>query len=232
MKRFVAVIVVVLVVAGCAGEQAVEASRNIRSHHHGEFDEVVYGGAGSRLWYETTLEGLENRAPNIVRARMMDDAYMQLQFSEVSGRLIIGNNLVSIEIIEVIKGNLTEGEIIRIGEPYFIYQGTLYALHEYLPSIPGQEYIFFLYHQIRESGIPEHIGVFSVLHEERSRYPIPFGRGHESIMDYLDEDSRFCATIQDFSSAVFGLGSYANVDIYMQLWEDVMNAYVLPRLQD
>ena len=243
MKRLAFVIAIALFIAGCSAQQSTgipentqenhrlyrsfeeivashEAPQYIHPHHYGSFNEVVHGSGGIRFRVVPTLEGLEGFAPNIVRGRVMDDAEI---FSRV--------NLVSLEILEVIQGNLTVGETIRIVEQYFIYDGVLFAHSDYLPSIPYQEYIFFLEPQI--PGRAEELAdAFWVADDDRGRYPIPGGLGRASIVQYLGEDGTFCATTQNFNSAIFGLGSHADVDIYMQLWEDVMNAYVLPGLPD
>ena len=253
LSAFVCVLVVATLFAGCAGSLAEEAPdigisymlrqsaldsithsiasipEEPRPHHYGEFDDVWHGHY-SALFYETTLEGLEYRAANIVVGRMKDDATIVLQYSTVFGSVLIGDNLVSFEITEVIKGDLAVGEIIRIGEPYYIYERFLYAWGKYMPSIPGQEYVFFLSAQITESSVPEHIGVFGMVHSERSRFPVPGGFCREAILQYLGDDGRFSADTQDFTSPVFGLGGRADVDVYSSLWEEVMNAYILPTL--
>ena len=231
MKRIALVIAIALLVTGCAGLLAEEPIAEIRPHHYGEFDYIAYG-SGSRLFYETTLEGIERRATNIVIGRMKDDATMVLQFSEQTGTLAIGHNFVSFEITEVIKGDLMVGELIRIGEPYHIYDGFLYAWADYMPSVPNQEYVFILGAQATTAYVPEHIGAFPTVHSERSRFPVPGGFCREAIRRYLGEDGRFSADLQDFTSPVFGLGSRANVVTYSSIWEEVMNKYILPSLLD
>ena len=256
MRRLAVILVVALLATGCAGSIAENSQANLRlyrsfeeiaaaytieyledthTHFHGEFNEVVPGGGASREWDETTREGLEYRARNIVIGRVLNDANIVLQFSEVTGQIIIGGNVVSLEIMQVIKGDLTVGEIIRIGEPYFIYEGVLYAYSDYLPSIPYQEYMFFLGGQITESRVAEYIGVFTQSHGERSRFPMPGPSGPGartlvSVMHYLGDDGTFDSDTQNFGSALFGLGSRANVEVYASLWEEVMNEYVLPTL--
>ena len=234
LKRFAVILAIVLLFSACANPQAAEIPeppQEIRPHHYGEFDYIAYG-AGSVLFYETTLEGLEFRATNIVIGRMKDDSTMWLQFSEEFGHLLIGNNIVSIEITEVIEGDLTVGEIIRIGEPYHIHEGTLFAWGNYMPSIPGQEYVFFLDAQVTASRIPEHMGVFAAIHADRSRFPVPGNFCRETIRRYLDENGRFNADLQDFTSPIFGLGTHANVEVYSSIWEEVMNTYILPTPTD
>ena len=249
MKRLVFVVAIVLLVTGCADSLSENAQKNqrlyqsfeeivashpietsetseeIRPHHYGRFNEVSYSTGGIWLRPPPTLEGRMS-TPYIVRGRMGNDAriiYTEEGFPSV--------NMVSLEVLEVFNGELGVGETIRIVEQYFIEDGVLFTRDNYLPSIPYQEYIFFFGPHIPRRAALE--GAFWVSDGDRGRYPIPGadGRGRAlSITQYLGDDGRFCASTQNFSSAVFGLGSYADVDIYMQLWEDVMNEFVLPTL--
>jgi len=250
MKHIALIVAIVLLVTGCANslsEEALSTQANyqlrqsivdsialmseqtdeeFRPHHYGEFDAVMFSPA-SRAYYETTLKGLEYRATNIVRALMVDDATISLR----EDGAIFGRNFVSINITEVIVGDLTTGETIRIVEPYFIHDGVFYTWDDYMPSIPHQEYIFFLGAQISnhpQGGLFN--GAFWVVHGERSRFPMPSGRTRASVMHYLGDDGRFDSDTQNFGSALFGLGERASVDTYSSLWQEVMNEYVLPTL--
>jgi len=252
MKRLIFVMAVILLFTGCARSQSVEIQENIqvsqrlyrsfeeivashpiettqelRPHHYESFSEVMYSTGGIWLRPPPTLEG-RMPSPNIVRGRMGNDAriiYTEDGFPSV--------NMVSLEVLEVIKGELSVGETIRIVEQYLIRGGVLFSRDDYLPSIPYQEYIFFLETHRTEPTLCGSISAFWVIDGERARFPIPIGRGRAaSLTYYLGEDGRFCASTQNFNSAIFGLGSHANIDIYMQLWEDVMNEFVLPSIPD
>ena len=256
MKRVALILAVIIFLAACATPQAVEIIEStqendrlyrsfeeivatytvetleeIRPHHYGEFDNITFG-AVSREFYETTREGLEYWATNIVRARMMDDATIVFARTDQANpeRITLGYNIVSINIIEVVSGDLTAGQTIRIIEPYFVYNGVLDIWADYMPSVPHQEYVFFLGSQIGENRMEEFIGAYWGIHNERSRFPVPGGRTRASIMQHLGEDGRFSADTQNFESALFGLGRFANVETYMSIWEEVMNEYVLPTL--
>jgi len=252
MKRLAFVIATLIFASGCAGSMSVEtpvipanyelrqsilayialmseeSTEEFRPHHYGDFDSVQYGHV-SRIFVAETFEHLEYVSRNIVRGRMGDDAR---PISERSDGLA-GANIVSLEILEVISGDLEVGETITILEPYFVQGGVLYTSQNYLPSIPYQEYIFFLRPRRTE---PELIaGMFWVSHGERGRYPMPGPSGpgprtQASVMHYLGDDGRFDSGTQNFGSAVFGLGSHANVEVYASIWEEVMNEYVLPTL--
>ena len=244
MKRIALIFAVVIFLAACANPQAVEIpeisqedymlsqnltesktsepaefSMNVRPHHYGSFSGVGYGSAGSLWFYETTLSGLESRASSIVRARMLDDAEIISQFNDRADptQPSISHNVVSIEILEVIKGDLTVGETKRIIEPYYIVDGTFYTWRYYMPSIPHQEYIFFLGSQNTHPEPAALVGTSWVLHGERSRFPVP---------DNAANIHAFSADTLDFNSDIFGLGSGADVEVYMHLWVEVMNEWV------
>jgi len=248
MKRLTLIIAIALFVVGCARslveetpsiqpsyelQQSIpdsialvpeESTSEFRPHHYGEFQDVMRGSvSGITL---TTLEQLENESPNIVMGRMMDDSIMYIRFYDV-GEPALGDNVVSFEISQVIRGNLLTGEVIRLIEPYFIYNGVLDAWASYMPSIPYQDYILFLYEPFILSGAL----TFPLFNGELGRFPLP---SHRTVMQYLGEDGRFDANTQDFTSALFSLHSHANwnVEIYASLWEEVMNAYVLPTLTE
>ena len=202
MKRLAFILAIVWLIAGCG-------NTDVRPHHYGSFDEVVDTPA-SFAFTETTLAGLLYRAENVVRGRMGDDARIVFQFNDYFNpeRPTGGDNLVSLEILEVIQGNLRVGDIITIVEPYSIEDGILYTRDNYLPSIPHQEYFFFLSEQIDSRVRTEAlIGAYWVLHGERSRFPVP-------------------ASGQNLDEIDLAFGSHANVELYMRLWQDVLDAFM------
>lgn len=218
MKRLTTFIIVTLLfLVGCANTQVAESQREVRPHHYGSFNEVAYMST-SLLYYETTLAGLESRTENIVRGRMGNDARVVFQYSELRPNMrITGHNIVSFEVLEVFQGNLSAGDIIRIAEPYYIMDDVLLTHSNYMPSIPNQEYIFFLLNPLT-AEVPEgYEGAFFVVHGERSRFPVPSNASNVQ---------GFSADAQDFAAVEFGLGSYANVEVYMSLWQEVINAYI------
>ena len=230
MKRLVFMIVIALLITGCSAPQAVETQQALEApeiyeipqeatpHHYSNFDRVVYESA-SRIPAEPTLDGISRFATNIVRGRIADDARMGIG---EHGRPAA--NLVSLEILEVVKGELNVGEIITIIEPYIIDNRVLTTWDNYMPSTPNQEYFFFLHPPAtRMNASEEFVGSFWVSQGERGRFPVP---GGQSTMQAFDDTGAFSADTQDFSAAVFGLGSHADVDVYMSLWEEVMNAFM------
>jgi hypothetical protein len=203
---FIALIFAVSLFAFGGSAPAPDVSEPMYGAHHGEFDYVVYMPA-SRFFFETTLEGLERRATNIVRGRIMNDARMVLR---VNGRITTGNNLVSFEIYEVIKGDLSVGDVITISEPYYIVDRRFFTHSNYMPSIPYQEYIFFLSEQRTAPSPPEFVGIFPVIHGDRGRYRVPSGG----------------RAMEAYTASELSVGTAGNFDLYMYLWRAVIEAFV------
>ena len=226
----------VIALAGCTSLSAdTQISGNINPHHYQSLSNKVFMH-GSRTFYETSLEGLKSRSDYIVRGIMGNDAYMRLSFVPNSDppRLSLGSNFVSFEVTEVLYGSLSAGQTITIMEPYFVAPfyildqeqnqdlfhldhvdrsagGVFFSFADYLPSIPYQEYIFFLVNAYF-SGAPEHFrGVFGVAHSERSRFRVP-----NTVFEIE----------QGFSPLESSVGPYANYDVYMSLWNEVIENFV------
>ena len=196
-----------------ANAQAFLQDIRPRPHHYGTFDGVSYGIVNRAFGppRALTLADLEYRTPNIVRGRLLNDAHMVFQFGHEAHPTIVtfGHNVVSLEILEVIKGDLRAGDTIRIREPYYIHHRALFTGSDYLPSTPYIEYIFFLSNVVTGSSVEGLNGAFPTADSERSRFPVLCG-----------------ADAQDFSDTVFGLGTHADVEVYARLWEEVMNAFI------
>ena len=172
----------------------------------------------SYVFFETTLEGLEYRSENVVRGRIAGDFKIISQYTNPFHRTEPSYSCtsVSLEILEVIKGDLRAGDTIRIIEPYVIEKGVLFTTGNYLPSRPGQEYFFFLdglFDRYFDGDVTEEYiefaGHYFVLHDERGRYLVP------------DSGTR----TQDFTRAELSLGE-DSIDLYMRLYEEVVNAYM------
>lgn len=235
MKKIILFVIAIVFFVSCVGVSADENTQEAYHlhHHYQSFSDMVFAPA-SRLFYETTLQGLSARTTHIVRGRMGDDARISLGFSDHEPpRLSTGSNLVSFEILEVLYGDLVVGDTITLVEPYYIVpfdileanrfnvegmdrsgDGVFFTYVNYLPSIPHQEYIFFLTPPFSDDipGIREELlGGFPVVHGERSRFRIP-------------ADTR--ARVEGFDAVELSLSPYVNFDSYMQLWQEVMDAFV------
>ena len=216
-NRLAKVILSLIVIIGIAtpifftncieGNQAGEP----KHAHYGKFDEVIHGSA-SRINMSRNLDELEYWATHIVRGRVGDDSRMALQFNQNEPTWVVhGHNLVSLEILDVIMGDIGTDDYITIIEPFYIVDGTLYTIVNYLPSIPQHEYIFFLHIQDNpESSLP--YGAFWILDGYRSRFPV------------VNNSNQW----QRNSAIDLALGQHGNEESYMNLWQEVMDAFMNP----
>lgn len=127
---------------------------------------------GDALYDPQSLEEVEDLAEYIVRGKLLDDAKQKLEQykSEFVG---FGVTVSSFEISHVYKGNLKEGDKIPIAERYFtLEKDGITTRHElgYAPSVPNQEYIFFL---IKAPDKNEFLrGFYSPMVKETGRYQV------------------------------------------------------------
>jgi len=180
----------------------------------------------SLLFFERTLDGLESRATHIVRGRVKDDAQMTLRHDNDFRPEVVtgGSNLVSFEIYDVFQGYLNVGDIITIIEPYWIENGTLYTIFNYMPSIPNEEYIFFLSAQRTQIDPEELYGAFPVIHGDRGRYRVPSASGIQQadIQMFSEHDS----SEQDLIMGHLSVGTSGSMELYTYLWNEVMDAFL------
>lgn len=160
-------------------------------------------------YFVTTLAELEDRASHVIMGRVKNDS-----FTAYSSKDRAIANAVSIEVIDVIKGNIVTGSVIKILEPYFIKNYVLFSYGNYLPSKANREYFFFLGEQIigtSDRPAPEGCDeAYWVTHGERGRYLVP-------------ENGRLDA--KRYSRNALSLGE-KSIDIYMRFYQSVIDNYI------
>ena len=190
------------------------------------FDEVLHTPVSRLIPLGTTLEELQRGTENIVRGRILNDARIIWQFNYASRPTVpsMGHNFVSLEILEVFKGALKIGDVITIAEPYYVLDGVLITYGNYLPSIPYQEYFFFLSGQNTFPDPEEFVGIFWVSHSYRGRFHIP-NRMADVLRLRHNEENLLLATSY-ISNLPLEQATRSISDIYMSLWQEVMEAYM------
>ena len=166
----------------------------------------------SLVFFERTLEGLEERAYSIVRGILADDARTIYTTRNRTSPDPL-HTLVTFTVSEVFKGDIEPGAVVRIIEPYFISGGILYTVHNYMPSRANQEYIFFLGNMTTDLSPEESRGAHFVVHLERGRYLVP---------------SNPYRAARSFTRRELSLGDYCT-ELYYTLYEDVLDAFVRGR---
>ena len=217
MKILLGIFTMLLFVSGCANVQAGEGTFDIIFHHHGSFNRIDVESR-NRTYIPSDLEELMYDVPNIVRGRIGNDPTIVYQYN--GDFRFPTHNKVSLEIIEVMRGDLQVGETIHILEPYRIEDGVLFSATNYMPSLPYHEYFFFLGYQlteIRPSGNlrpDSFIGAYFVWNGEFGRFRVP-----DSTMMRTHGEAAF-------NEAELSLGRRADTDLYMKLWQQVVDAYM------
>lgn len=172
------------------------------------FYEIVHTPATQIM--EHNLDGVMSWTHNVVRGRLADDARRPvLDDGTVNGP----HTFSSLEILEVYMGDLEVGDTITLAEPYFISDGTLFTYHNYLPSVPNQEYIFFLEDSITNPVHDVYYGIHFLSMGHRARFPIPVSLNENVAMHGL--------TARELS-----LGSDHNFEIYLSIWQEVIDTFL------
>ncbi|MEL7623726.1 MAG: hypothetical protein AAGU12_09065 [Clostridiales bacterium] len=181
----------------------------------GEYDSIEYTNP-VLAYYETTLDGLESRASNIVRGVVSNDARNVLHYFPGIDPIPL-YSAITFEVLEVIQGDgdVKAGDIMTILEPYYIIDRILVTRGNYLPSTPHQEYIFFLGNRVPDTleegyGPQGYEGAHFVIHCERGRYLVPNGE---------------VPNIKAYSNKELSLGEQ-DTELYRSLYQEVVDAYL------
>jgi hypothetical protein len=202
MKRLITLLTIAFLILGGS---ILIAKQGDRQESYNRVDYL----ATTMAYFDETLDEIEERASYIIKGRVLGNAETVYSVINKGDPLF---SVVSVEVVEVFKGDVTVGETIRILEPYYINDRTLYTFSNYLPSKSNQEYIFFFARQQAErSGVPEiSVGAYHVDNQERGRYLVP--------NDMQIKERRF--TRNELS-----LGKL-DTDIYMDIYQDVIDSYI------
>jgi len=217
---------VTIIVVACTAVILSDNSNNSQENYPLIFDQIHHTSMTRYIPLGTTLEGLQRfGTENIVRGRILNDARMVLQFSQFRpDEIIMGHIFVSLEILEVFKGNLSVGDVITLAESYYIADSVLITHANYLPSIPYQEYFFFLSGQRTNPEPEEFAGIFWTMHDYRSRFPVPDSRA---------DMSRLLNNVEDLVLATSYISNLPMTEarltvneIYMNLWQEVIEVFM------
>lgn len=133
------------------------------------------------LYDAESLDELEDLSNYIVQGKFRDDAREDLQ--EQVGIVVFGATVSSFEITKVYKGEMNEGDVIKVAEKYYVDdvngQETLIHYGNYMPSEVGKEYLMFF------DNPPENTerwkDIYSPMCREKGRYPVIAANARASI---------------------------------------------------
>ena len=196
---------------------------------------------------------MQANSPNIVRGRVLNDAEIvaRYHYPYFPERRLTGQNAVSLEVLEVFQGDIQVGDIIRITEPYNIENGILFSIANYLPSVPYQEYFFFLQNQRASVMDPGNLGLentFPVMEGYRGRFPVPtvteigaieiFNRtlDIDNLQEVLLERNIISPDINIIHghgvsrlydiNVMFSTAGRANMYEYLDIWQEVISEFM------
>lgn len=160
-----------------------------------------------------SLEELEDHAKYIVQGKFYDDAREDIQ---KDGEVItFGATVSSFEITKVYKGDFEVGEVIKVGEKYYIDesdgQKTLVHFGNYLPSEVGKEYLMFFNDPPANSERWK--DTYTPLCLDRGRYPV------------IDAKTRSVADVDNMTNEELNLDT-GDSSLYRQFYKDVIENYM------
>ena len=168
---------------------------------------------GDSLYDPQTLADVEGLAEYIVKGKLMGDAKQKL-YTPDSKAVTFGITVSSFRISHVFKGNLKEGDKISIAERYYTAEENgkkiRYELG-YGPSVPNEEYIFFL---IKDDDSNEFLrGYYTPSYKETGRYPV------------IDPDKKSTFSAQTLMDSELNL-VLTDPDVYRGIYQEVIDKYM------
>lgn len=169
--------------------------------------------AGDSLYNPKTLREVEELSEYIVKGKLQDDAQQKLESHE-SGSVAYGVTVSTLEISKVFKGGLKAGDEIPIAEKYYTVEengkNVRYELG-YGPSIPNQDYIFFL---IKADDTNEFLhGLYSPMVKETGRYQV------------IDSNEKGIMSTQALTDQELNL-VLTDPNVYRGIYQEVIDKYM------
>lgn len=166
-----------------------------------------------RLFGAESLEELESHTTQIVQGRFFDDAREDLQ--EEVGQIIFDATVSSFEITRVCEGDFKEGDVIKVGEEYYVGdlngEKTLFHYGNYLPSDVGREYLMFFADPPENSKRWE--DTYTPLCLERGCYPV------------ICPNPGAVASVDQMTNGQMNLDK-GDSNMYRALYKDVIKKYM------
>lgn len=109
--------------------------------------ELLKWGETDRRVYDD-LETLEESSDLVVVGTFIEDSVQDLDYhySEFFGKDILANveSINTIKVSRVIKGDVKEGDTVKIGQGYAVEDGQLITFSDLTPMVNGDTWVFFL----------------------------------------------------------------------------------------
>lgn len=202
MKKIVAITLISIIgfLNGCSemGSSPEESISEIPIHQSAEShtDYVV----------PENMEEIERRSEDIVRVRAVQ---VEELGESVQEEIPYTNTRTTVEVIESFRGSLEAGEQITIAEPYYLLDGELVFVGDYIPMEMDEDYILFLYANDQESYTVVSIG-YEKYHAEK---------------EALEGETQDFNTVNDIQPYGFLSTDESQVDLYSSIHSEVLNKY-------
>ena len=166
------------------------------------------------MWYDPqTVEELKDLSDYIVKGTLLDDARQKL-YSTAPGVVTFGVTVSSFEVSKVYKGDLKAGDVIPIAERYYTVEEdgeTVRYELGYAPSVPNEEYIFFL---IQDDADHEFLaGLYTPVVKETGRYPV------------INKKARKLSEIEAMTAEDLNI-IFTKLSTYKNLYKEVIDLYM------
>ena len=132
--------------------------------------ELVKWGTYDRLIFYNSLSDLEEGCDVAVIGTFVEDSTQKLfyQYHDYLEKDIIAGirSTNTIEVKEVLRGDINVGDTITVGQKYAVVDGQLLTMSDLTPMVRGDTWIFFLFNNYDS-------GIYYCCGDSDGRYPVP-----------------------------------------------------------
>ena len=173
---------------------------------YSDYQGVIYGSAPMPAFFYSNIDEVTEHADYIVKGIYYDDAVL----IGGSKHALPFNTASTFEVSEILKGDFSEGQKIKISERYYIdnSQKTIWHHWNSYPADPGREYLLFLMSPYNNS---RYYGVLGLNGQGTARFPIV--------------DTTEPVDISTMSDADLSLGPVTSSANYRHFFAEVIEQY-------
>lgn len=192
----------ILITAVCSLCAMLSACSNAKESSNMFADiKCIRGGESDRVTFDS-LESLEDAVDLVVVGEFIADADQDVDYdySSFFGKDIVTNvtSFNTIEVKNVMKGDVSIGDNLRIGQYYAIVDGDLITFSELTPMQNGDKWLFFL-RKGTNPAISEE--VYWCWGDGDARYPVP--NTENAPMPFTDDHNLGVYKEQYFNRGIY-----------------------------
>ncbi|MBC2259786.1 hypothetical protein [Listeria booriae] len=122
-----------------------------------------------------SVEEIEKISEDIVEARVVNNISIGI-YDEKNGD--IPSTITELEVLQNYKGSFKKGEKIKVAEPYYLNDGSLEFIENYIPLQKNENYTIFL------RGGHESDGISSIISMGYGKYQEDFKEKQAEVTDF------------------------------------------------